>query len=95
MPIYNPPAVAHVHPQPDTGYSWTYTGSAKALPAYTPDIENVAYTGSLLDLSQAGRLTDLNALRVAVENLRVFTENVAKQHNQVTQDLISYGIIST
>jgi hypothetical protein len=77
-----------------TGYSWTYNTAAKAFPAYTPNVQSSAYVGNLLDLTQALRLTDGNALRVALENLRVFTENLAKQHNQVSLDLAAAGLIS-
>lgn len=86
--VTNPGAIAN-------GYSWTYTSSSKAFPAYTPVPANAAYIGGLLDLLSAARLSDLNALRVAVENLRVFTENLAKQHNQVSLDLAAAGLIST
>lgn len=78
-----------------SGYSWTYSTNAKPFPAYTANVQNVAYTGSLLDLSQAGRLTDVNSLRVAYENLRVFTENLAQQHNAISLDLKAAGIINT
>jgi hypothetical protein len=76
------------------GYSWTYTASAKTFPAYTPIPVSTAYAGGLLDLLSAARLADLNALRAAVENLRVFTENLAKQHNQISLDLAAAGLIS-
>jgi hypothetical protein len=78
-----------------TGYSWVYSAAAKPLPAYTSAVKSSAYTGGLLDLLQAARLSDVNDLRVAYENLRVFTENLAKQHNQVSLDLAAAGIIST
>ncbi len=108
MPLTNPPDT-HTHtnlsgpisffaatPQTQpTGYSWTYNTSALTLPAYTPNVQSSAYLGGLLDLLQAARLSDLNTLRVAVENLRVFSENVAKQHNHLCQDLVAYGLIST
>lgn len=76
-----------------TGYSWAYTDKAKALPAYTANVQSTAYTGGLLDLLQAARLTDVNALRQAVETQRIFTENIAKQYNQLCQDLINLGLI--
>ena len=86
--VTNPSAVP-------TGYSWVYNSAGKTLPAYTPNTQASAYTGGLLDLLQAARLSDLNTLRVAVENLRVFTENLAKQHNQISRDLAAAGLIST
>jgi hypothetical protein len=75
------------------GYSWAYTDKAKSLPSYTANVQGSAYSGGLLDLLQAARLTDLNTLRVAVENQRVLTENLAKQYNQLCQDLIALGLI--
>lgn len=78
-----------------TGYSWTYNSTAKGLPAYTPNVQSSAYTGGLLDLTQALRLNDGNTMRVALENLRVFAENLAKQHNQMALDLAAAGLIST
>lgn len=78
-----------------TGYSWTYAAQDKAFAAYTPIPVTTAYVGSLLDLSQAGRLTDLNALRLAVENLRVFAEDLAQQHNSISIALRDAGLISS
>lgn len=77
-----------------TGYSWTYTPSTKGFPAYTATPVNSAYLGGLLDLLQAARLADLNSVRVALENLRVFTENLAQQHNAVSLDLKAAGLIN-
>lgn len=76
-----------------SGYDWVYNTTTKTLGAYTPMPRQTAYTGGLLDLLQAARLTDLNALRASVENLRVFTENVAQQHNQLALDLRNMGLI--
>lgn len=77
-----------------TGYVWNYAVQDKTLNTYTPNSQASAYTGGLLDLLQAARLTDLNTLRVAVENQRAFTESLAKQHNQLCQDLRAYGLIA-
>jgi hypothetical protein len=107
MPLTNPPTgsggvpigalglMATTPASVSTGYSWVYGSAAKSFPAYTPATRSSAYTGGLLDLLQAAKLTDINDLRVAIENLRVFTENLAKQHNQVSLDLAAAGIIST
>jgi hypothetical protein len=78
-----------------SGYAWTYSSKAKTLPAYTSTPLNSAFTGGLLDLLQAARLSDLNTTRAAYENLRVFTESLANQHNQLCADLVAAGIIST
>ena len=107
MPLSNPPAGSPAVPMGSlgllamtpasapTGYSWTYTASTKGFPAYTPNTQSVAFVGGLLDLLQAARLSDLNALRVAVENLRVFAENLAQQHNAISLDLKAQGLINT
>ena len=39
------------------------------------------------------KLSDLNALRVACENLRAFTEDLAQQHNSLIADLKALGLI--
>ena len=44
--------------------------SAELANPLTPDTESVAYTGTVGDAT-AAKLDDLNALRVAFENLRV------------------------
>lgn len=107
MPIINPPPAAAAVPigalgllatNPSavpTGYSWAYSAEQRNFPAYTPDVKSAAFAGGLLDLLAAARLSDLNALRIAVENLRVFTENLARQHNRISLDLAAAGIIST
>lgn len=77
-----------------TGYSWTYAANAKAFPAYTSNAQSSAFAGGLLDLLQAARLADLNTMRVALENLRVFTENLAQQHNSISIALRDAGLIS-
>ncbi len=82
----NPSAVS-------SGYSWGYSQEAKTLPAYSASTLGTPFGGGLLDLLSAARLTDLNTTRAAYENLRVFTEALAKQHNQLCRDLIAAGII--
>lgn len=105
MPLTNPPAssgtpmgnlgiLATTPGNVTTGYSWTYNTQAKPFPAYTPNVQSTAYVGGLLDLTQALRLPDGNALRLAYENLRAFTENLAQQHNSISIALLNAGIIS-
>ncbi len=92
VPLFNPPSLptgAGAGP-----YVQLYTPTNKTLPAYTSDPKSSAYTGGLLDLLQAARLTDVNALRVAYENLRVMSEALAAQHNQLIGDLKAMGMIS-
>tara|TARA_B100000519_G_scaffold202912_1_gene222938 strand:- start:6606 stop:8651 length:2046 start_codon:yes stop_codon:yes gene_type:complete len=74
-------------------YTQTYATADKTLSAYTPDNESVAYTGNPADLASAAKLVDQNALRVAYENLRVFTEDLAQQHNSLIADLKALGLI--
>lgn len=108
MPLYPPPApvssatpvgtmglLATTPSAVTTGYAWTYSTVGKTLPAYTSNVQGTPYAGGLLDLLQAARLTDLNAVRVALENLRVFTESLAAQHNAVNASLLAAGLIST
>lgn len=72
----------------------TYSTADRTLSAYTPDDESAAYTG--IDNAQAGtvyaRLSDLNALRAAYENLRVFCEDVAQFLNALVDDQQAYGL---
>lgn len=59
-------------------YALTYNTPAFTLNAYTPDTESSAYTG--IDNAQGGtpyaKLTDVNALRTAYENLRTSYDNL-------------------
>ena len=73
-----------------TAYTQTYSTADKTLAAYTPDVENAAYTGAA---DSEAKLADLNALRVAYENLRAFTEDLAQQHNSLLDDLQALGLI--
>lgn len=102
MPLYNPTADPHEGPigfygvapvARSTGYTAGYSTSAKALGTYTSGPVASPFTGGLLDLLQAARLADLNTTRVAVENLRVFAESMAHQHNQLVADLKLTGLI--
>lgn len=70
-------------------YTQTYATADRTLEAYIPDEESTAYTG--IDNAQAGavyaKAADLEALRVAVENLRLFVEDLAQLQNAVLDDL--------
>ncbi len=74
-------------------YTQTYSTADRTLSAYTADAESTAYTG--IDNAQAGtpyaQLTDLNALRVAYENLRAFVEDAVGMLNGVVDDLQTIG----
>jgi hypothetical protein len=67
-------------------FTQTYATTATTFPAYTPDDESVAYTGAA---DGEAKLTDLNALRVAYENLRAHCEAQGKILNTVLDRLQS------
>jgi len=72
----------------------THSTADRTLSAYTADNESVAYTG--IDNLQAGtiygQVADVNALRVAYENLRVFAEDLAAFVNALVDDMQGYGL---
>lgn len=67
----------------------TYSTADRTLSAYTPNTQGTAYTGAA---DGEAKLADLNALRVAYENLRAFVEDLAQHHNAVVDDLQAYGL---
>lgn len=77
-----------------TAITQTYSTADKTLGAYTPDDESGAYTG--IDNLQAGtvyaQVSDLNALRIAYENLRVFAADGIQLLNAVIDDLQLLGL---
>lgn len=73
-----------------SAYTQTYSTADKTLSAYTPDAESGAYTGAA---DSEAKLVDLNALRVAYENLRAFTEDLAGVVNSLVDDLQAVGIV--
>jgi hypothetical protein len=68
----------------------TYATSTRTLAAYTADTEGVAYTGAA---DGEAKLADLNALRIAYENLRAFVENLAQFHNAHVDDHQSMALV--
>lgn len=76
-------------------YTQTYSTADRTISAYTSDPESGAYSG--IDNAQVGsvyaQLADLNALRVAYENLRAFVEDVAQALNAVIDDLQAADIV--
>ncbi|MHC4647637.1 MAG: hypothetical protein ACYTBJ_19395, partial [Planctomycetota bacterium] len=80
-----------------TAYTQTYSTADRTFSAYTPDDESVAYTG--IDNAQAGtpyaQVTDLNSLRVAYENLRAFSEDMAGIVNSLVDDHQALGLCAT
>lgn len=79
-----------------TAYTQTFSTADRTFAAYTSDPESGAYTG--IDNAQAGtpyaQLTDLNALRVAYETLRVHAEDTAQLVNSILDDLQAYGLLA-
>ena len=78
--------------QPDA-YTQTFSTATRTFNSYTADDESGAYTG--IDNAQGGtpyaQVSELNALRVAYENLREFCENGFEVLNQVIDDLQARG----
>lgn len=93
MPVLPPPPAASIFPI-GTGYGMSWTTEQRTTPAYVPDSQSTAYTGGLLDLLQAARLTSLNLLRVAVETDRVFAEATRAQLNGLIVDMQSKGLLT-
>ncbi len=77
-----------------TGYVNNYSTVDKTLANYTANNQGSAFSSTPLALLNAATLTDLNALRVAYENLRSFTEDAIQQHNQLVADLKNTGLIA-
>lgn len=67
----------------------TYATADRTLGAYTPDNESAAYTGAA---DGEAKLVDINALRVAYENLRAFAEDLAQLVNILVDDLRLLGL---
>lgn len=78
-------------------YVFTYATAAYTLNAYTTDTESSAYTG--LATGEAGtpyaKLTDINALRVAYENLRTSYDNLIQVVRGMGGDLQEIGLLGT
>lgn len=62
--------------------------ASRTVAAYTADNESAAYTGAA---DGEAKLADLNALRVAYENLRAEVEMLRSVVNQIIDDQQSYG----
>ncbi|WP_165068017.1 hypothetical protein [Paludisphaera rhizosphaerae] len=76
-------------------YTQTYAANTRTLAAYTSAPASTAYTG--LATGQAGtpyaQAADLNSLRSAYENLRVFSENTTQLLNALINDLRAMGLL--
>lgn len=74
--------------------TYNLTGSAdRTLGAYASDPETSAYTGSPADAAATAKLADLNALRAAYENLRVYVEDLAGIVIGTATDLKTLGLV--
>jgi hypothetical protein len=76
-----------------SAYTQTYATASRTHAAYTADVENVAYTGSPATAADTAKLADLNALRVAYENLRAGVESQKQVLNSVIDDLQALGLL--
>lgn len=73
--------------------TYNLTGSAdRTLGAYASDPESSAYTGTPADAASTAKLADLNALRTAYENLRVYVEDLAGLTIGTATDLKTLGL---
>ena len=72
-------------------YVQNYATATRTVDNYTPDVESVVYTGAA---DGEAKLTDLNALRVAYENLRADHENLKKVVTALIDDLQTAGIVA-
>lgn len=72
-----------------TAFVQTYSTADPTLAAYTADSEAIAYTGAA---DGEAKLADLNALRVAYENLRAFTEDAVAMLNSVVDNMQANGL---
>lgn len=71
--------------------TYNLTGSAdRTLGAYASDPESAAYTGAT---DGEAKLTDLNALRTAYENLRVYVEDLAGVVIGTATDVKTLGLV--
>lgn len=77
-----------------SAWTQTFATADKTISAYTSDPESSAYTG--IDNLQAGAVyatvADLNALRVAYENLRAMAEDVQQGLNALIDDMQTIGL---
>lgn len=82
------------HPKMTAQGSYTLVGSGdRSLAAYTANAQGTPYTGGPADLTGAAKVDDLNALRVAVENQRVYTEDLAGLLIAAVTDLRNLGLL--
>jgi Ubiquitin-activating enzyme E1 FCCH domain len=77
-----------------SAWTQTFATADKTISAYTSDPESSAYTG--IDNLQVGTVyatvADLNALRVAYENLRAMAEDVQQGLNALIDDMQTIGL---
>lgn len=69
------------------------TATDRTLAAYVANAQNTAYAGTPAALTSAAQLSDLNLVRAAYENLRLYTEDLAGIVAGLVVDLRAVGII--
>jgi hypothetical protein len=81
-------------PQPGP-YSQEYTIADRTVSPYTAVVQSTPYSG--ISSEQPGapyaQVSDLNSLRSAYENLRLFSEDLAQTLNALIDDLQAIGLI--
>lgn len=72
----------------------TYSTADRTLSSYTSDPESSGYLGIATGnpATVYAQVSDLNLLRTAYENLRVFAEDLAQFVNALVDDLQAYGL---
>jgi hypothetical protein len=76
-------------------YSQAYTASSRSLAGYTPTPSTGSFPGLSSGLvgSPYAQVADLNSLRTAYENLRIFSENSTQLLNALINDLKAMGLL--
>lgn len=98
-PLYDPGAKARIgffgvaSVAKPSAYTQTYATANKTHAAYTPNDKSAAFTAVPAALTDAATLADLNALRIAVENLRLHHQSTAQVVNAVIDDLQAEGLV--
>lgn len=72
-------------------YTLDFPASGRTLPSYTPDPQNVAYAGAGSG-DDVAKLSDLNDLRTAYENLRNLLEGACAVIRSMIEDMSAYGL---
>lgn len=74
-------------------YTQVYATADRTIAAYTPDDESAVYSSTPAALADAATLADLNALRVAYENLRAAHTDLLQAVTAIVDDLQTTGAV--